>query len=99
MKAWEAAVEVLKETDNPAVMWGDGSLLHMIAAKLGWKHEAMKTERRVLNALSRNPGLLVPSLVRGHRILRVFRLPESFIKQHGLAKWRVSQTSFCAAWN
>ncbi len=82
MKPWEAAVEVLRETKNPAVMWGDSQLLHDIATKLGWKHDAWHTEKRVLDALTRNPGSLIPKMTMSHtgpgcreRAVRIFRMP------------------------
>lgn len=77
MKPWEATIAVLHETDNDGVMWGDESLLHMIAEKLGWEHRAWHTSARVLNALSREPGPLVKRYIqigRG-RPVRDFSLP------------------------
>lgn len=80
MRICDAAVEVLRETGNPAVMWGDSGLLHAIAdrAKARCRGRAWKTEEAVLAALSRQPGKLVPfkSLsMHGHSV-RVFALPE-----------------------
>jgi hypothetical protein len=77
----DAAVEVLRETDNPAVMWGDSGLLHLIANRAGVKSakRAWITEDRVLNALSRQPGELVPGTTcsgGGNRRVRIFWLPE-----------------------
>ena len=76
MKVWEATVEVLRDTDNDGIMWGDSGLLHMVAEKLGWKHEAWKTENRVLAALRKNPGILIRSnvLCHGHWVTN-FELP------------------------
>jgi hypothetical protein len=81
----EAAVAVLRETDNPAVMWGDCGLLDLIAERAGMERDSSKwmggipdRHTRVLNALSRRPGDLVPSFTltgRGRRV-RVFWLPE-----------------------
>lgn len=75
----DAAVEVLRETDNPAVMWGDCGLLCMIAKRSGvkWEHP-MRGEERVLQALSRQPGVLVKGFAAGARgrSVRIFRLPE-----------------------
>lgn len=81
MKAWEAAIEVLRETNNPAVMWGDCGLLHAIARKANMRCQgkAWKTEERVLNALSRAPGKLRKGFTvgeRGRRVL-IFRAPEA----------------------
>jgi hypothetical protein len=59
-------------------MFGDEGLCHLIAAKLGWKHEAWKTSERVLAALARTPGELVKKKTRtgGGRLVNIFRLPE-----------------------
>lgn len=78
MKVWEAAIIVLEETDNPAVMWGDEGLCHMIATAMGWKHDAWNTSTRVLAALAKSPGKLVKGKTRtgGGRLVNVFRLPE-----------------------
>ena len=76
----EAAVEVLRETENPAVMWGDSGLLHMISDRAGRGHDGWRTEARVLDALARAPGELVPGLtgrLHGGRPLRIFYLPET----------------------
>jgi hypothetical protein len=64
MRAWEAAIQILIETDNPAVMYGDEWLCHQIATRLGWEHAGPETSRRVLRALSKTPGRLVKGLVR-----------------------------------
>ncbi len=78
------AVDVLRETGNPAVMVGDTSLLHQIAARAGIPADT-RTERRVLGALNRTPGVLVKGFTRtdvfagfcGRRSqrVRVYRLP------------------------
>jgi len=75
-RACDAAAEVLRETDNPRVMWGDSRLLHAIAARIGREPEGWRTEKRVLDALSRTPGELVPGTVEVGRRLRAFWLPE-----------------------
>jgi len=74
----DAAKEVLLETDNPAVMWGDVALLHMIAERMGWDSQGAKTERRVLAALSRCPGPFTPgkTTLGNGRTVRIFRLRE-----------------------
>ena len=81
MRACDAAVEILRETDNPAVMWGDTGLLHLIAKRAGMasQNRAWKTEQRVLQALTRQPGLLIPAITFGHRKrrVRIFHLPEN----------------------
>lgn len=74
---WQAAVEVLRETENSGVMWGDECVLHLIATKMGWKHEAWKTSTRVLNALSKTPGVFKKSYVQlpNGRVVRNFNAP------------------------
>lgn len=78
MRVCDAACQVLRETGNPAVMFGDEGLLHLIAERMGWKHEAWKTSDRVLNAIRKTPGDLVPVRTLGHRNrpTRRFVLPE-----------------------
>jgi hypothetical protein len=83
MRACDAAIQVLIESNNPAVMYGDEWLCHQIAARLGWDHEGPRTSRRLLQALSRTPGRLVkgycrmPSdcCARGQSVLH-FELPK-----------------------
>jgi hypothetical protein len=68
MPAWKAAIEVLRETNNPRIMWGDLLLLHAVADKLGWEQEGYKTACRVMAALSRTPGSLIKKkLLAGRR--------------------------------
>jgi hypothetical protein len=79
MRLCDAAIAVLRETDNPAVMFGDEGLLHQIAERAGAKSRgrAWETSAAVLAALSKTPGELVPGHVRdgrGRRV-RIFRLP------------------------
>ena len=76
MRVCDAAVAVLRETGNLAVMWGDEGLLHEIADKLGWEHDAWRTSDRVLRALAKTPGPLEKrrTLCYGHWVL-IFRLP------------------------
>lgn len=80
----EAAVAVLRETDNPAVMWGDAGLLHEIAERAGRPHNAWKTEKLILDTLSRDHGELIPGWTalpgrrgRDGRRVRIFWLPEN----------------------
>lgn len=77
MKAHRAAVEILRETDNPWVMAGDLKLLHAIAERAGLGVRGGRhTPPAVLDALSRDPGPLIPDHVRrgdGRRVRR-FRL-------------------------
>jgi hypothetical protein len=74
---WQAAIEVLEETDNPAVMWGDSRLLHLISSRLGWKADSWVTEQRVMAALNRSPGKLrkAKTTVGSGRVVSIFRLP------------------------
>lgn len=74
------AIDVLIATDNPAVMWGDTGLLHMIASAAGIKSEGPKTPPRILAALSKTPGRLVKGLTAnpskwGPPNVLIFRLP------------------------
>lgn len=73
----DCALEVLRETDNPAVGYGDAGLLHAIAERAGIGHNAWKTEARILNALSKTPGPLVLKHFRTRwgQHARVFYLP------------------------
>lgn len=64
MRACDAAIQVLIETDNPSVMYGDEWLCHQIADRLGWEHAGPTTSRRVLRALSKTPGRLRKGLIR-----------------------------------
>jgi hypothetical protein len=83
MRTCDAAIAVLRETQNPAVMWGDEGLLHLIADRAGMlmAHKSWRTSRAVLANLSRCPGELVARMARGHsggreRWVRIFVLPE-----------------------
>jgi hypothetical protein len=81
VRTHEAAVAVLRETQNPAVMWGDSGLLHLIADRAGLRKRsrAWQTEDAVLRNLSRAPGELVSAhttIIRGNRVVRIFFLPE-----------------------
>lgn len=83
MRTCDAAVQVLRETDNPAVMWGDEGLLHLIANRAGLKvsGRAWRTSEAVLNNLAKCSGVLVPKMTRcrsggRERWVRIFYLPE-----------------------
>lgn len=80
MRTCDAALEVLRETDNPAVMWGDEGLLHMIADRAGIRARAngWRTSSAVLANLARQPGELQPlyTLAMNGRRVRIFYLPE-----------------------
>ena len=82
MRLCDATIEILEETDNPSVMYGDEWLLHQIAKRVGIPSEGPRTSRRVLSALSKTPGKLIKSYVqmpgdccaRGQSVL-CFELP------------------------
>jgi len=83
MRTCDAAIQVLRETNNPAVMWGDEGLLHQIAERAGLATvgRSWRTSTAVLNNLAKCPGDLVPMKAQGHsggraRWVRIFRLPE-----------------------
>lgn len=78
MRICDAAAAVLRESDNPAVMAGDSRLLHMICERAGRQHRGFRTEKLILDALSKQPGVLLGYLTRTPRgrLVRVFRLPE-----------------------
>lgn len=75
MRICDAAVEILRETGNQSVMWGDLGLLHDIAERAGWSHESFRTPPRVLAALSKTPGPLMKSRVFCARWVLKFSLP------------------------
>jgi hypothetical protein len=81
VRTCDAAVLVLHETGNPAVMWGDHGLCHLIAARAGMPAagRAWKTPARVLANLARCPGDLVPGFTTcgpRRRPVRIFWLRE-----------------------
>lgn len=78
MRCCDAAIEVLRESKNPAVMAGDYGLLHMIAERLNWEHDGPRTTDRVIKALHKTPGDLVRKYTRGCRNQKtsIFILPE-----------------------
>lgn len=90
MRTCDAAALVLRETDNPAVMWGDEGLLHMIANRAGLRtcHRAWKTSDAVLRNLSGQPGALIAghTLTGSGRRVRCFWLPE-----HAPERYRATQ--------
>jgi len=75
MRVCDAAVDVLRETENPAVMFGDEGLLHLIADKMRWNHDAWNTSNRVMAALNKTPGQLVKKTLCHGRWVSVFRMP------------------------
>lgn len=85
MKPGEVAEAILRETGNPAVMWGDCGLLDLIADRMGlvrnpdkWMGGISDRHERVLAALSRNPGKLIAgSTLCGKRRVRIFWLEEN----------------------
>lgn len=76
MRVCDAAVQVLRETDSPAVMFGDEGLLHLIAERMGWPHECTKTSDRVMAALAKTPGTLRKAKTRlgNGRLVNIFHL-------------------------
>jgi hypothetical protein len=79
MRTCDAAVAVLRETGNPAVMLGDEGLCHMIANRAGLRTcgRAWKTSDRVLVNLSRrHDGLVAGTTLCHTRRVRIFWLPE-----------------------
>ena len=82
MRTCDAAVAVLKETCNSAVMWGDSGLLDEIAIRAGIStagRSPLHRWRRVLNNLSRCHDGLAPGLTHCPRVgnVRIFRLVEA----------------------
>ncbi len=55
----QAMKEVLEETDNPAVMWGDVGLFFLCSKKLGhttmWRPNPGTVYSRILDALQKSP--------------------------------------------
>jgi hypothetical protein len=79
VRTCDAAVAVLRETNNHAVMWGDEGLCHMIAerAQLRTVGHAWKTSDRVLINLARkHDGLIAGTTLCHNRRVRIFWLPE-----------------------
>jgi hypothetical protein len=80
MRTCDAAVLVLRETNNPAVMWGDNGLLDLIGARAGLKTSGRYPylHHHVMSNLSRQPGELVAgtTLGVGNKRVRIFWLPE-----------------------
>lgn len=64
MRACDAALQILLETGEPTIMYGDEWLAHQVGKRLGWEPAGPHTTRRVLAALARTPGRLLKSLVR-----------------------------------
>jgi hypothetical protein len=83
VRVCDAAVLVLRETGNPAVMWGDCGLLDQIHVRAGLKDSRWVEVRhaQVLNALTRQPGELIAGKTMawvsgcGDRRVRIFWLP------------------------
>lgn len=80
VRVCDAAVSVLRETKNPAVMVGDSFLLHEIAnrAKIRSAQQGWKTEHNVIAALAKCPGDLISRMILGvhNKLVRIFYLPE-----------------------
>lgn len=83
----DVAAEVLRETGNPAVMYGDSGLLDAIFARANLRTPAwhpLTQWKRVLDALTRQPGELIPGHVRSpdnRHLMRIFWLPEHHPKR------------------
>jgi len=81
MRICDAAKQILIETDNPAVSLEDTGLIGLIAKRAGkLRDKEYPSDRhvRIINALSKQPGNLVPNftLQAGtNRRIRLFRLP------------------------
>lgn len=75
----EHALDVLRDTDNPAIMWGDCGLLDMVARRAGMREGLHPLTRwqRVLAGIERS-GLFEKSFSRlkpgmqGNQVCRVF---------------------------
>ena len=80
MRVCDAAVAVLRETKNPAVMWGDCGLLDLIAERAGYgsiDEYPWQRHRKTLAALAKRPGILVKrKTYAGERRVNIFKLPE-----------------------
>jgi len=79
----DITIQVLKDTGNEAVMYGDEGLMHLIAMELHWKIPSDipgwdKLYQRLLNALTKTPGDLIHKFTQNGRgrLVRIFRLPE-----------------------
>jgi hypothetical protein len=81
----DIALEVLVETDNNAIMWGDG-LLDEVHKRSGGSLgvHPLKRWQRILNALTRTPGDLVPMRTRiNGRWYRIFYRPDAWSRHNG----------------
>lgn len=68
----QAALDVLRETDSPAVVWGDCTLLDTIGERVGMPSmHPLRRHKRILDALDRSPRF-VKSYVRYGRLVRRF---------------------------
>jgi len=84
MRTCDAALLVLRETGNPAVMWGDTGLLDLIVERAGIRRRPCDpptvAQDRVLANLSRQPGELVAGRTlhphSDRRRVRIFWLRE-----------------------
>lgn len=91
-------MQVLRETNNSAVVWGDEELLRLIAERTGL-HISNQTSTTVLNNLSKCPGKLTPRLVRREytsgyqRWVRAFYLPEHANTPSLRVRWGQEPTS------
>ena len=65
------AVEVLKETDNPGVMWGDTVLLDMIAERCTHTTLRIRKDRKCTHPLYRHKRIL-DALEKDSRFVKLF---------------------------
>jgi hypothetical protein len=87
--AAQAAAAILRETEQPAIGWGDSGLLHAVAKRIGFDHEGPKTEQRVLSKLEQSyAGVLVKGYAsypgRGRARVRRYWLPETAPRPDGV---------------
>ena len=78
--AAQAAADILREAEQPAIGWGDAGLLHAVAQRIGLAHEGPATERRVLSRIEQSyAGVLIKSCVSypGRPRVRRYWLPET----------------------
>jgi len=81
LRICDAAIIVLRETDNPAVMHGDDGLLKLIADRAGSRSKKWGPflADYIIGALAKCPGDLFPAYTvsaHGNRRVRIFYLPE-----------------------
>lgn len=78
--AAEAAAQILRETGNQAIGWGDAWLLHEVARRIGVVSEGPKPEKAILDRIERTyKGALLKRYAtypsRGLSRVRQYALP------------------------